>query len=59
MSENEKTYSLEELSDKVNFNKAFVKVVLRQIDIAAGEPISELDASRVAEKLKRAWPPTD
>ena len=57
MSENDRTYSLEELADKVNFNKAYIKVVTRQLGIDSTLPISEEDAARVAERLKRPWPP--
>jgi hypothetical protein len=51
------TYTLEELALKVNFTIAFLKVVTKQLKIDITAPICEDDAKRVADRLKRPWPP--
>lgn len=51
------SYTLEELANLVSFNKSFLKVVTKKLGIDSTAPIRETDAARIAEKLKRPWPP--
>ena len=57
MVEEEKTYTIEELSYLTKFNKAYIKMLLKQLSIDSSAPLCEEDAMRVAERLKRPWPP--
>jgi len=54
----EKTYTLEELSQLLKWNKHALKVVARKLDIDPDEPIEDIDAAAIAERIKRQWPPT-
>lgn len=50
-----KTYTLQEVADKVRFHKAMVKVVAIKLHIDPNVPIEEEDAIAIATKLKRKW----
>jgi len=56
MSETEKTYTLEQLSEMLNWHKNSLKVMLRKMNIDPDVPIEDEDAAAVAEKLRKAWP---
>jgi len=56
MSETEKTYTLEQLSEMLNWHKSALKVILRKMNIDPDIPIEDEDAAAVAEKLRKAWP---
>ena len=56
MSETEKTYTLEQLSEMLNWHKAALKVTLRKMNIDPDIPIEYEDAAAVAERLRKAWP---
>ena len=51
-----KTYTLEELSEKLNWHKSALKVILRKMNVDPEVPIEEEDAAAVAERLKKVWP---
>jgi hypothetical protein len=51
-----KTYTLDELSEKLNWHKSALKVILRKMNIDPDEPIEDEDCAAVAEKLRKAWP---
>lgn len=51
------TYTLDELSELLNWHRAALKVMLRKMNIDPDEPIEEEDASAVAARLKKKWPP--
>jgi len=52
-----KTYTLEELAKLLTWNKHALKVVTRKLHIDPAEPIEDVDAELIANKLKRPWPP--
>ena len=56
MSDNRNTYTLDELSKKLNWHAQSLKVILRKMDIDPNEPIEDEDCAAVAAKLKKAWP---
>jgi len=51
------TYSLKELSDLLRWNAAHCKVILRQLGADPSQPIGDDLAAKVAQKIRRAWPP--
>jgi hypothetical protein len=51
-----KTYTLDQLSTMLSWNKHALKVVARKMDIDPAEPIEEEDAAALAARLKRPWP---
>lgn len=51
-----KTYTLDQLSEKLRWHKAALKVILRKMNVDPEIPIEEEDAAAVAEKLKKVWP---
>jgi hypothetical protein len=53
---NSKTYTLDQLSEKLNWHRSALKVILRKMNVDPEVPIEEEDAAAVAEKLKKAWP---
>lgn len=59
MSGKKETFTLSELEKLVSFNKAFLKVVCKRLQIDSEGTISESDAERIAKKLKRPWPPAE
>ena len=52
------TYDLRELAKLLNWNPAHCKVILKQLGADPGAPIDESTAAKVAEKIRRPWPPT-
>ena len=56
MLEKEKTYTLEEIAKRTRFNAAYIKMLMKSLDIDNTMPIKEQDALRIAKKLKRPWP---
>lgn len=56
MSEIEKTYTLEQLSEKLNWHKSSLRVILIKMNVDPDIAIEEEDAAAVAEKLRKAWP---
>ena len=56
MSDNRNTYTLDELSTKLNWHTQSLKVILRKMNIDPSEPIEDEDCAAVAAKLKKAWP---
>lgn len=54
-----KTHTLEELAKLLTWNKHALKVVARKLNIDPNEPIEDVDAEAIANKLKRPWPPED
>jgi hypothetical protein len=51
------TYGLRELAKLLNWNPAHCKVILKQLGADPTQPIDEETAARVAEKIRRPWPP--
>ena len=51
------TYDLRELAKLLNWNPAHCKVILKQLGADPTKPIREEVAARVAQKIRRAWPP--
>lgn len=51
-----KTYTLEQLSEKLNWHKSALKVILRKMNVDPDILIEEEDAAAVAEKLRKPWP---
>lgn len=51
------TYDLKELSKLLNWNPAHCKVILRQLGADPSQPIDQETAAKVAEKIRRPWPP--
>jgi hypothetical protein len=51
------TYELRELAKLLNWNPAHCKVILRQLGADPTQPIDEDTAAKVAQKVRRAWPP--
>jgi hypothetical protein len=52
-----KTYSLENLSELFSFNKNYIKMILRKMNIDSSLPVEEEDVVSLAKMLKRPWPP--
>jgi hypothetical protein len=51
------TYELRELAKLLNWNPAHCKVILKQLGADPGQPIDDETASKVAQKIRRQWPP--
>ena len=51
------TYELRELAKLLNWNPAHCKVILKQLGADPTQPIDEEVAAKVAQKIRRAWPP--
>jgi len=55
--EHSETYDLGELAKLLNWNPAHCKVILKQLGADPAQPIDDETASRVAQKIRRQWPP--
>lgn len=51
------TYDLKELAKLLNWNPAHCKVILKQLGADPTQPIDEQTAAKVAQKIRRQWPP--
>lgn len=51
------TYELRELAKLLNWNPAHCKVILKQLGADPSGPIDEETAAKVAQKIRRQWPP--
>lgn len=51
------TYELRELAKLLNWNPAHCKVILKQLGADPTQPIGEDIAAKVAQKIRRSWPP--
>lgn len=51
------SYELRELAKLLNWNPAHCKVILKQLGADPTQPIDEETAARVAQKIRRQWPP--
>jgi hypothetical protein len=51
------TYDLRELAKLLNWNPAHCKVILKQLGADPTQPIGEDTAAKVANKVRRPWPP--
>ena len=51
------TYDLRELAKLLNWNPAHCKVILKAMGADPTQPIDEETAAKVAQKIRRAWPP--
>ena len=51
------TYELRELAKLLNWNPAHCKVIVKQLGADPAQPIDEETAARVAQRIRRAWPP--
>ena len=51
------TYELGELAKLLNWNPAHCKVILKQLGADPSGPIDDETASKVAQKIRRQWPP--
>jgi hypothetical protein len=51
------TYDLKELAKLLNWNPAHCKVILKQLGADPSQPIDEATAAKVAQKIRRQWPP--
>lgn len=51
------TYELKELSKLLNYNSAFIKMLLKRMGMDPNDPITEETAKELADKLSREWPP--
>ncbi|MBW1831406.1 MAG: hypothetical protein DRH23_00560 [Deltaproteobacteria bacterium] len=51
------TYDLGELAKLLNWNPAHCKVILKQLGADPAQPIDDETASKVAQKIRRQWPP--
>ncbi|MGB5267756.1 MAG: hypothetical protein WBN30_14270 [Polyangiales bacterium] len=50
-------YELRELAKLLNWNPAHCKVILKQLGVDPTQPIDEETAAKVAQKIRRQWPP--
>jgi hypothetical protein len=50
-------YELRELAKLLNWNPAHCKVILKQLGADPMQPIDEETAAKVAQKIRRQWPP--
>lgn len=58
MAENEeRVFTLDELAGLLSWHKAALKVMLRKMNVDPDEPVEEIDAAALAERLKKPWPP--
>ena len=51
------SYELRELAKLLNWNPAHCKVILKQLGADPTQPIDEETAAKVAQKIRRQWPP--
>ncbi len=51
------SYELRELAKLLNWNPAHCKVILKQLGVDPTQPIDEEIAAKVAQKIRRQWPP--
>ena len=51
------TYDLRELAKLLNWNSAHCKVILNQLGADPSKPIDNETAAKVADKIRRPWPP--
>ncbi len=51
------SYELRELAKLLNWNPAHCKVILKQLGVDPTQPIDEETAAKVAQKIRRQWPP--
>lgn len=51
------TYDLNELAKLLNWNPAHCKVIVKQLGADPTQPIDEETAAKVAQKIRRQWPP--
>jgi hypothetical protein len=51
------TYGLRELAKLLNWNPAHCKVILKKLGADPTEPIDEETAAKVAQMIRRQWPP--
>ncbi|MGB8221222.1 MAG: hypothetical protein WCF10_01485 [Polyangiales bacterium] len=51
------TYELRELAKLLNWNSAHCKVILKQLGADPSKPIDNETAAKVADKIRRPWPP--
>jgi hypothetical protein len=51
------TYDLQELAKLLHWNPAHCKVILKQLGADPTQPIDEETAAKVAQKIRRQWPP--
>lgn len=51
------TYDLKGLSKLLGWNPAHCKVILKQLGADPAGEIDEATAAKVAEKIRRPWPP--
>lgn len=51
------TYDLKQLAKLLNWNPAHCKVILKQLGADPTQPIDEETAAKVAQKIRRQWPP--
>jgi len=51
------SYDLKGLSKLLNWNPAHCKVILKQLGADPGAPIDDSTAAKVAQKIRRPWPP--
>ncbi|MGB3052839.1 MAG: hypothetical protein WBB42_17685 [Polyangiales bacterium] len=51
------SYELRELAKLLNWNPAHCKVILKQLGVDPTQPIDEETAAKVAQKIRRRWPP--
>jgi len=51
------TYQLRELAKLLNWNPAHCKVILKQLGADPAQPIDQQTAAKVADKIRRPWPP--
>jgi len=51
------TYDLKQLAKLLNWNPAHCKVILKQLGADPAQPIDDQTAAKVADKIRRPWPP--
>ena len=51
------TYDLKELAKLLNWNPAHCKVIVKQCGGDPTQPIDEEVAAKVAQRIRRQWPP--
>ncbi|MGB8332643.1 MAG: hypothetical protein WCE62_21140 [Polyangiales bacterium] len=51
------TYDLKQLAKLLNWNPAHCKVILKQLGADPARPIDGETAAKVADKIRRPWPP--
>jgi hypothetical protein len=51
------TYTLNELAKLLSWNPAHCKVILKQLGADPDGPIDDDTAAKVAQRVRRPWPP--